>query len=367
MITKTFVSAPSPVVGRAGAGGHPCQGLYHSPVGARPTTAFIATHYNVDFSEHYLAELLAERGYGFLGWNTRFRGAEPYFLLDHALAEIAVGVRWLREQGIERVVLLGNSGGGSLMSAYHSQCTEVTIRPPWGRSLLPAVHDLVPADLFVFVAAHPGRPEILTDWLDPSLLSEVDPVGRDAALDMYDPSNGPPYDAAFVARYRAGQVARNDRLTDWCIDEIARLESRGMSDELFVIRGVWADPRFLDPALDPSPRRTPWSYAGDPQRANEGVFGIGTVSTLRSWLNMWSLRESDCRGGPHLARLDLPTLLIQPDADNGVFPSQAVEIFDAVASPDKEMVTMPGDHYFLTPAGARDDVADVIAAWVARH
>ena len=149
---------------------------------------------------------------------------------------------------------------------------------------------------------------------------------------MYDPANGPPYDAAFVERYRAAQVARNDRLTDWCIDEIARLESHGMSDELFVIRGVWADPRFLDPALDPSPRRTPWSYAGDPQRANEGVFGIGTVSTLRSWLNMWSLRESDCRGGPHLARLDLPTLLIQPDADNGVFPSQAVEIFEAVAS-----------------------------------
>ena len=143
VITKTFVSAPSPVVGRAGAGGHPCQGLYHAPAGASPTTAFIATHYNVDFSEHYLAELLAERGYGFLGWNTRFRGAEPYFLLDHALAEIAVGVRWLREQGIERVVLLGNSGGGSLMSAYHSQCGEVTIRPPWGRSLLPAVHDLV--------------------------------------------------------------------------------------------------------------------------------------------------------------------------------------------------------------------------------
>ena len=64
---------------------------------------------------------------------------------------------------------------------------------------------------------------------------------------------------------------------------------------------------------------------------------------------MWSLRESDCRGGPHLARLDLPTLLVQPDADNGVFPSQAVEIFEAIAASDKEMVTMPGDHYFLTP------------------
>ena len=75
-IERTFVGLPSPVVGRAGAGGYPCQGLYHTPMGSRPTTAFIATHYNVDFSEHYLADHLAARGFGFLGWNTRFRGAE---------------------------------------------------------------------------------------------------------------------------------------------------------------------------------------------------------------------------------------------------------------------------------------------------
>jgi hypothetical protein len=68
-------------------------GHLHTPAGQRPATAFIATHYNVDFSEHYLTGHLAARGYGFLGWNTRFRGAEVYFLLDHALAEIAVGVQ----------------------------------------------------------------------------------------------------------------------------------------------------------------------------------------------------------------------------------------------------------------------------------
>ncbi len=98
-IITEFVGLPSPVVGRAGAGGHPCQGIYHRSVGQSgtlPRTAFIATHYNVDFSEHYLASFLAERGYGFLGWNTRFRGNEAHFLLDHALAEIGVGVRWLR-------------------------------------------------------------------------------------------------------------------------------------------------------------------------------------------------------------------------------------------------------------------------------
>jgi len=69
-VVREFVGLPSPAAGRAGAGGHPCQGIYHRPAGPRPSTAFIATHYNVDFSEHYLASFLAERGYGFLGWMT---------------------------------------------------------------------------------------------------------------------------------------------------------------------------------------------------------------------------------------------------------------------------------------------------------
>jgi hypothetical protein len=362
-VERVFVGLPSPIVGRAGAGGHPCQGVFHSPH-ERPTTAFIATHYNVDFSEQYLAEYLAARGFGFLGWNTRFRGAEAYFLLDHALAEIAVGVQWLRDQGIEYVVLLGNSGGGSLMSAYHSQSVEPNIRPARGRTVVDAALALPAADLFVFVAAHPGRPEILTDWMDPSITDEADVTSVDPALDPFNPANGPPYLPEFVTRYRAAQRDRNARITAWCHAELDRLESRGVNDRLFAMARTWADLRMIDGTLDPSERRTPWCYLGDPQRANAGVFGIGSVSTCRSWLNMWSLTESDCGAAPHLARLDLPTLLVQPSADNGVFPSQAQEMFDGVAAKDKEFATITGDHYFQQPAGARDEVADLIAAWV---
>src|SRR5882757_8440665 len=121
-VTREFVGMDSPTPVRAGAGAHPCQGLYHRGVGHKPKVAMIATHYQIDFSEHYLADFMATRGIGFLGWNNRFRGFETDFFLDHALVDIGVGVRWLREtQGVETVVLLGNSGGGSLMAAYQSQ------------------------------------------------------------------------------------------------------------------------------------------------------------------------------------------------------------------------------------------------------
>ena len=362
------MASPSPVVGRAGAGGHPCQGIYHHPAGEWPDTAFIATHYNVDFSEHYLADHLARRGFGFLGWNTRFRGAEAYFLLDHAVAEIGVGMRWLREQaGVERVVILGNSGGGSLMGAYQSQAVEPNIEPAPGLAPLDAAVGLPAADLYVSLASHAGRPDVLTNWMDASVVDETDPLARDPELDMYDPANGPPYSDEFITRYRAAQVDRNHRITNWARGELDRLGAAGVRDRLFVLGRTWADLRFADPAIDPSARRTPWCYAGDPKIANQGVFGIGTVNTLRTWLQMWSLEASQCRGEAHLARVTVPSLVIDADADSGVFPSDTDAIFAAIAAPDKQRMTLPGDHYFQDPPEARDVLAGEIAAWVTAH
>jgi pimeloyl-ACP methyl ester carboxylesterase len=367
-IVREFIGLPSPVVGRAGAGGHPCQGVYHRPASARPSTAFIATHYNVDFSEHYLAGLMAERGYGFLGWNTRFRGNEAHFLLDHALAEIGVGVRWLREQaGVDRVVLLGNSGGGSLMAAYQSQAVEPSVTPVAGMRALPAIEDLPPGDLFVALAAHSGRPEVLTNWLDPSVTDETDPLSADPELDPFNPDNGPPYTAEFQFRYRAAQRARNERITDWALAQLRALTGDRARDRLFLVPRSWADLRMIDPAIEPSDRRPNWCYLGEPVKANYGVFGVGTVSTLRTWLSMWSLRTSQCIAAPHLARITLPALVVHASADACVYDSDARALYAALATTDKRLEFIKADHYLTDPAGARDEAADLIAAWLEDH
>ena len=227
LIVPQFVSAPSPNMARAGAGGHPCQGLWYSAENSRKV-AFIATHYDIDFSEHYLAEYLARRGHGFLGWNTRFRGMGHYFTLEQAVVDIGVGVRWLREEaGIDTVVLLGNSGGASLMSAYQSQAIEPNITATRGSSVPDAALDLPPADLFVSLNAHPGRPDVLTMWLDPSVTDESDPLSVDPTLDMHNPEHAVPYSKEFIDRYRRAQEERNHRITAWCIDELRRLSDAG--------------------------------------------------------------------------------------------------------------------------------------------
>ena len=367
-IVREFVGLPSPVVGRAGAGGHPCQGIYHRPAGRPPRTAFIATHYNVDFSEHYLASFMAERGFGFLGWNTRFRGNEANFLLDHALAEIGVGVRWLREHaGADRIVLLGNSGGGSLMAAYHSQAVDPNVRPAAGLRPLAAVESLPAGDLFVALAAHSGRPEVLTAWLDPSVTDERDPVSADPGLDPYDPRNGPPFSPDFQQRYRAAQEARNERITDWALAGLADLADTRARDRLFTLSRTWADLRMIDPSIEPSGRRPSWCYLGDPMKANYGVFGIGTVSTLRTWLSMWSLRTSQCTAAPHLARITVPSLVVHATADTGVYENDARALYDALAAADKTLEFIDADHYLQEPDGSRAQAADLIASWVARR
>jgi len=363
-IEHEWVSLVSATSAEAGHGSRPCQGLYHRPAGQRPATAFVATHYNVDFAEHYMAPLLAARGYGFLGWNTRYRGNEAYFLLEHALVDIGAGVRWLREvAGVDTMVLLGNSGGGSLMAAYQAQATAPHIRPAASGLRLPdAVLDLPPADLYVSLNAHPGRPEVLTAWLDPAVVDEADPLSVDPDLDMFDPRHGPPFDPGFVERYRVAQRARNRRITSWVNAELDRLGAGGAWDRVFDVHRNWADPRFVDLALDPSDR-APGCYAGDPRRANYGPLGIGRTTTLRTWLSMWSLDESQCGGAPHLSRVAVPSLVVQSTADRGVFPSDAHAIHDALGADDKRLALVPGEHYFED--GGRDDVADLVAAFVA--
>ena len=366
-VLREFVGLPSPTAPRAGAGGHPCQGLYHRPAGTRPKIAVIATHYQIDFAEHYIADYLAGRGIGFLGWNTRFRGFESSFLLDHALVDIGVGVRWLREtQGVHTIVLLGNSGGGSLMAAYQSQAVEPSVTALEGMRPAAGLEDLPAADGYISSAAHAGRPDVLTAWMDGAVIDENNPVPSDPDLDLFDDRNGPPFSAEFVDRYRAAQVARNQKITDWARSELIRVRAAGFSDRPFTVMRTWADPRMVDPTLEPTGREPNMCYAGVPVAANRSPRGIAAACTLRNWLGMWSLETAQTRAEPHLARITCPALVINADRDTGVFPSDAARITAALASVDTTQCSIDTDHYFTTP-GARAEQADIIADWIGRR
>jgi pimeloyl-ACP methyl ester carboxylesterase len=343
--------------------------LYWTPKGKpKPRVAVIANHYNVDFAEHYIAPYFAARGIGFLGWNTRYRGAEDQFILEHGLVDISVGVKWLREvAGAEVVVLVGNSGGGSLMAAYQAEAQVSTLAATAEGALKDALLAAPKADLYISLNAHPGRPEVLTAYLDASVTDETDPVATDQSLNPFNPDNGPPFSADFIAKYRAGQRARNQRITDYCKTELARLNAVGIPDRIFPLFRMWADLRFLDPAIDPSDRPCPACYPGNPAVANRSPLGLGRANTLRSWLSMWSLETSKCRGDVQLGKIHLPALVVQSTADTGVFLSDAHQIFNALPEGDKTLEFLPGAHYFEDSTAHRDRVADLMTAWIEKR
>lgn len=329
----------------------PCIGKYWTPKGQKPAVAFMLVHYAADFSDHYLAGPLSLRGFGVLGYATRFRGMEERFILEHALDDIAAGTEWLKKHaGVKKIVFIGNSGGGSLMAALQARVEQDSAT--------------VGADAYIFLNAHPGRADVLTDVLDPSVIDESDPTKTDASLDMYNPVNGPPYSEDFQTRYRAAQKQRNYRITKWAKEELKKLNAAGIKDRMFSVDRTWADLRFMDPNIDQSKRPSEICYFGHPKDANFDVGLLARACTLTTWLSMWSLEDSKSRFPLQAATFTLPTLVLQSWSDMGVFPSYARSIYDSCGSKNKELRFIEGAHFFEDSEEHLDSCADIIAEWV---
>jgi hypothetical protein len=95
--------------------------------------------------------------------------------------------------------------------------------------------------------------------------------------------------------------------------------------------------------------------------------GIGRVSCLKAWMSMWSLEASNCQGPPQLAKLALPSLVVQSVADMGVFPSDARKIHESLGSADKTLEMIPGAHYFEDAEENRTRAIDLMAAWIVAY
>jgi hypothetical protein len=252
------------------------------------------------------------------------------------------------------------------MAAYQAQAVCHHVTPLDGMRPAAGLNDLLPADGYIASAAHPGRPDVLTAWMDASVVDENDALSSDPELDLFNPENGPPFSEDFIARYRSAQVDRNNAITDWAENELKRVHAFGFSDRPFTVLRTWADPRMVDPSLEPTKRQANMCYAGVPINANRSAHGIAAACTLRSWIGMWSLRHAQTRAEPHLSRLTCPALVINAEQDTGVYPSDAQRIYDALATEDKSQCSVDTDHYFATP-GARSEKADTIAKWIAKR
>lgn len=313
-------------------------------------TVFVFVHPSSNFMAHYALETMASLGVDAVGMSTRYIGNEATLLLEDCVVDIGSVLRHLRGLGYARIVLVGNSGGGGLVALYQNQAehADITEAPGGGGPDLTRA-DLPPADALVMLMAHPGRNTVLTEKLDPAIRSEHDPFDRDPSLDMFDPANGPPYSPEFLARYRAAQRARNDRITDYALERLAFLKTHAggkVHDLPFVVHGTMADPRNLDLTLEPSDRKATTQW-GEPYVANLIPATLGHYTSLRSWLSQWSLRCSNGNGPARLAGVSVPVQVIYGTADPGCYPSYARALHEGVPHANKALTPIPGGGHYL--------------------
>jgi len=319
---------------------------------------------------------LARAGHHVIHAGSRFRGSDSALLMEKVVQDLGEVIADARNRlGYRRVVLAGWSGGGSLSLLYQQQAQHPTVTAsPSGDGPDLTTLDLTPADGVLLLAAHISRHGTLTEWLDASVLDEADPSRRDPDLDLYNPDNPnqPPYTAEFLQNYRQAQIDRNRRITGWVKEKLAELAAAGRADEeyCFVVHGTMADPRWLDPAVDPNDRTPGTCYLGDPRVVNNSPIGLARFCSLRSWLSQWSY--DDALGDGEVCGRDIavPTLVIGNLADDACTPSHTRRLFEAIGHPDKEMNEIAHANHYYSGPDQREPLAravGIITDWLDRR
>ena len=349
--------------------------LWTPPHGKKWKTAVILSHPRGDFSVHYAAPLLAAAGYAVLGFGTRYMNNDTDCLHEACTIDVETVYNEMKRRGAEAVVLLGNSGGGSLMALAHAE-----------RGI---------GDGWVGMAAHPGEGVFMLQVIDPSVVDESDPFSTVPELDMYNPDNGwrpwpEPcvYDKEWLKRYRAAQVERVARIDAIAKASIAEsidagsrlrgvdnqtqtvqwreLRRRAVFTKYMVIYRTLADPAYLDLSIDPDERPMGSLFAfPDPFDANYGRGGLGRSMTARGWLSTWSGLSSHAKLADTMPKVKVPTLLIHPTADTEIRIWQAKEIVDNSGAADKTYIEMKGAPHYLE--GHRREALAHVADWLGRR
>jgi len=344
-------------------------------------------HPRADMTRHYAIPYLVDGGYAFFAQESRWPGTDMATVHEQLVADVAAAMTFLRERKFESVVLLGNSGAGSLYCLYQAQATTV---PPHrltdtaaGDSYDLNTFDLPPAHGIILLGAHLGAGRILQTELDPSVLDERDPHSCDPDLDMYSVANGfrePPqlssYSEEFLSRYRAAQHVRVAR-----IDAIARgyiaeqryfqqlvgepafetlpvekkrlLRRHAVAGRTLNVHRIDANPATVDLSLNPSTRGYGSLMSTRPDISNYSDAGT-KILTPRAWLSSWSALSSRASVLDNLPKVEIPTLVLSYTGDNAIHPHNSQTIFEQSPAPDKKRAEVDADHFGLAPASMPD-------------
>ncbi|HEY6184863.1 MAG TPA: hypothetical protein VIW67_21650 [Terriglobales bacterium] len=236
----------------------------------RPTTDVLGhahvgveiTHDSSSYINFMGCSALAQRGYTVLCadgpfGNSTFANQFAYYGLEQVVPTVASAINYLRNNvsspRIDKVLIFGHSGGGSLQPFYENVAENGPSVCQGREKLIPCVdtnlHNLPKADGVMLFDAHPGLGIGEFTYMDPAIIVNSDPPGnvptnRDPSLDMFSTANGydfatngGDYSAKFVKNFLKAQADRNEEVLNQALDllqqeRIATGNPNAMGDDI---------------------------------------------------------------------------------------------------------------------------------------
>ncbi|HIR28976.1 MAG TPA: alpha/beta hydrolase [Candidatus Choladousia intestinigallinarum] len=222
-------------------------GIFYEPVdpALRKETGILLMHSDSDYYGFIPAPELASRGFTVLASNVE----KPCMTLDKKLLDVKRGVEYLRKiPGLQRVVLLGHSGGATLMSAYQCVAENGPEIFQDDRKIvkLSDIGPLPKADAVMFLDSNWGNGVMTLLSLEPGISDNATSRNLKPGFDLFAPENGfspegADYSPEFIRNYQRGQEKRNEELIGQALERLGELEQdrgRFEDDEPFVIAGA---------------------------------------------------------------------------------------------------------------------------------
>jgi hypothetical protein len=381
------------------------EGLLYDPITPGPNAriALVYSHPNGNNFNQPFGREMANRGYRALMVNYRGEEESP----DVYAPSISRGIEFLRTlPGVQKVVVMGHSGGGHLMGFYANVAEHGPAACQGPEKLYPCKGEgltgLAKPDGLVLLDSTTGAFHAMSA-VDPAVEGKT----RNSALDMFTAANGydkstksAKYSAAFAKKFYAAQSAGNERIVNHAVERLRALE-RGAGEfkdvEPLVIREMGnesAGARLYqpDPAFAARTKKPHMLLKADgtrpevivpsvrPPSGQQGVEGLGTLSvmtqntTVRRFLALDAIRTtpdfaitaddivgvkwatSSTSTIANAEGITVPTLVMVMTCHYLIVPGEL--IFDHLASKDKTFAGVEGAVHGFNPC--RPEYGDTV-------
>lgn len=210
----------------------------------RKHTALVVMHTDADYLDFVAGRALAERGFTALCANIKHpENLDEKFLDVKTCMEYVKTLPWVR-----KIVLLGHSGGATLMSGYQAIAENGAgiFQGPEKIIPCPDMPSLPKADGIYLLDSNWGNGVMTLLSVDPTVTDNASGLGTDLSLDLANPANGYEqgnirYTQEFIESYQKAQGIRNNQIVELAVERLKAIEEgKGLytDDEPFCIAGA---------------------------------------------------------------------------------------------------------------------------------